>query len=77
MRGTTAVGTPGVEAFRASRVTVTDANVGTTISDGAGVEVTVGVLGNRTWAAIAGNLYININDTAGALAGGTGVTVSA
>ena len=76
VRGTVTAGRDPVSAQHGSHVTVTDANAGTTISDGAGRNAIVGVLGNRSWALIAGNLYANINDNAGAPAGGTGSTIA-
>ena len=76
IQGTVTGGQDPVSAQHASHVSVTDANVGTTVSDGAGRNAIVGVLGNKTWANIAAAAYANINDNAGAPAGGTGSTIA-
>lgn len=76
VRGTTNAGTSGVASLSASRVSVTDPNTGTTVSDGGGNQATVGVLAVKTWAQINADAYADINDNSGAPAGGTGATIS-
>lgn len=76
IQGTVTAGQDPVSSQHGSHVIVTDPNTGTTVSDGAGRNAIVGVIGNQTWAQINVGLYANINDNFGAPAGGTGATIS-
>lgn len=69
----TAGGSFGVNADKAARVGVPDANAGTTISGAAGA-VKVGVLGTKTWAQIAAAAVADTLEITGA--GATGTSVS-